>query len=222
MTTPELIRAELVALRERHVRVYTGHLAALASTLTRTTFSENRSYVDARAISRELMEHVGDFEDRIEALRLNLLLVATESGDDETLRNFAHSLADETIESVLSQVRVDTHRARRLATELAMSVLSEAPKNERAYRAIVSNFLGANLHRLDSKGRHVKSERFVRAVLSTAIFRARNESFLYTTAGDSFALHRANHPVVSFNRNDYAEVVGSLHPFAEPIVLVDI
>lgn len=217
-------RASLITVRERHVRYYLNHLSALSAALTRPSLSPDRDYVDARAISRDLMDHAGEFAHHIETLRPSLLSIAAAAGgeDDDTLRDFAHSLADETIESILSQVRVDTHRARRLAIELAMAVLLEAPKSERAYRAIVANFLRANLYRIDSQGRHLKSERFIRATLNTAIFRAHNESVAYSSPVDSFILERDGHVPIAFKKGDYAEIVGTLHPFAEPIVLVDL
>jgi hypothetical protein len=222
--TIEQTRANLVSLRERYVRLYTNHLSALSSLLIRTALSSGRHYLDARTISRDLMEYTNSFAHQIEGLRSSLIgVVVTAAGrEDDTLRDFAHSLADETIESILSQVRIDTHRARRLGVELAMRVLHEAPKTDEAYRAVASHFLQKNLYRLDSRGRHLKSERFVRATLSIAIFRAYNESFVYAHSDPILLLDRPGHPMQSFPRDEYEQVVAELHPFAEPIVWVDV
>jgi hypothetical protein len=213
-------RAELVALRERHVQTYLGHLTTLTGHLTREAFSDAWTM---HGLSRDLMEHVNEMERRLAPLRTTLLTVASEAAGQETdtLNRFAYSLADETIEAILSQIRIDTHRARRLGVELGMAVLRPVPKNAVQRKVAVAHFLADNLYRLDSRGRHLKSERYVRATLNTALFRAHNESLVSANPDRTFRLNRAGHEDVLFRLENYAEVVSTLHPFAEPIVLVD-
>jgi hypothetical protein len=224
MAIPSVVgleRNRLLVVRESYVALYLAHLASASDLLYRTVAADTGlTPRQGPSLHQGLETHLSDFLTRLQGFPRALQGISWMQRDPHAVE-FVDSLAREAIHGVSAQAFVDVTRIARYRSQIGMGVLATTRLSAGARRAAAAQFIADNIFRLDSMGRRLLTERYVRGLFNVALFRARNETYVGGHPGRPFIVYREGHQPVRFGARDYAQVVRALHPFAEPIVMVD-
>lgn len=211
----------LIELRERYVGIYLAHLAGLSKILSQAIASDiGLSMPTGARLNDELTAHLAAFSLKANEIMRDIKLVLGSEPTKEAIA-FAESLARESTHGVVSQMRIDVTRIARYRVEAALNMPLSRTATRRQKQEHLAWFMSKNIYSMDSIGRHLRSERYVRGIMNVTLFRARNETYTAAHSQDQLIMYRPKHDLVSFKAAQYGQIVGSLHPFAEPIILID-